>query len=61
VMLTVLLTIVASLPFPPLWPWIPSGAKFLFFLYPPMATPNCPTYGRSNCSRQDGWIMTIPG
>jgi len=26
----------------------------------PMATPNCPTCGRSNCSRQDGWIMTIP-
>jgi putative transposase len=25
---------------------------------PPMATPNCSTYGRSNCSRQDGWIMT---
>ena len=21
---------------------------------PPMATPNCSTYGRSNCSRQDG-------
>jgi hypothetical protein len=20
----------------------------------PMATPNCSTYGRSNCSRQDG-------
>ncbi len=27
--------------------------------YPPMATPNCSTYGRSNCSRQDGRIMTI--
>ncbi|CAN7495148.1 aldehyde dehydrogenase family protein [Variovorax sp. LjRoot130] len=25
----------------------------------PMATPNCSTYGRSNCSRQDGRIMTI--
>ncbi len=25
----------------------------------PMATPNCSTYGRSNCSRQDDWIMTI--
>ena len=26
---------------------------------PPMATPNCSTYGRSNCSRQDGRIMTM--
>ena len=25
----------------------------------PMATPNCSTYGRSNCSRQDGRIMTM--
>lgn len=25
----------------------------------PMATPNCSTYGRSNCSRQDGQIMTV--
>ena len=24
----------------------------------PMATPNCPTYGRSNCPRQDDQIMT---
>ena len=35
------------------WQFIPRLA--------PMATPNCPTYGRSNCSRQDSWIMTIPG
>ena len=27
--------------------------------HPPMATPNCSTYGHSNCSRQDGRIMTI--
>lgn len=27
----------------------------------PMATPNCPTYGRSNCPRQDGVIMTFAG
>jgi hypothetical protein len=26
---------------------------------PPMATPNCSTYGRSNCSRQDGRVGTI--
>lgn len=26
---------------------------------PPMATPNCSTYGRSNCSRQGGRIVTI--
>jgi hypothetical protein len=26
---------------------------------PPMATSNCSTYGRSNCSRQDGRIMTM--
>ena len=26
---------------------------------PPMATPNCSTYGRSNCSRQDGRMVTI--
>jgi type IV secretion system protein VirB1 len=25
----------------------------------PMATPNCSTYGRSNCSRQDGRMVTI--
>ena len=25
----------------------------------PMATANCSTYGRSNCSRQDGRIMTM--
>jgi len=25
--------------------------------WPPMATPNCSTHGRSNCSRQDGAIM----
>ena len=25
----------------------------------PMATPNCSTFGQSNCSRQDGRIMTI--
>lgn len=25
----------------------------------PMATPNCSTYGRSNCSRQDGQMVTI--
>lgn len=30
------------------------------FVISPMATPNCPTCGRSNCSRQDGRIMTIP-
>ncbi|MDI9689930.1 helix-turn-helix domain-containing protein [Burkholderia cenocepacia] len=24
---------------------------------PPMATPNCSTFGQSNCSRQDGVIM----
>ncbi|WP_424895251.1 conjugal transfer protein TraN [Tepidimonas sp. HKU79] len=28
---------------------------------PPMATPNCPTCGRSNCSRQDGRIMRLQG
>ena len=27
----------------------------------PMATPNCSTYGRSNCSRQDGRMVTIRG
>ncbi|WP_424894831.1 hypothetical protein [Tepidimonas sp. HKU79] len=27
----------------------------------PMATPNCPTCGRSNCSRQDGRIMRLQG
>lgn len=26
---------------------------------PPMATPNCSTYGRSNCSRQDERIMRV--
>jgi hypothetical protein len=26
-------------------------------LKPPMATPNCSTYGHPNCSRQDGQIM----
>jgi hypothetical protein len=25
----------------------------------PIATPNCSTYGRSNCSRQDGRMVTI--
>ena len=25
----------------------------------PMATPNCSTNGRSNCSRQDGRMVTI--
>jgi len=25
----------------------------------PMATPNCSTFGRSNCSRQDGRMVTI--
>ena len=30
-------------------------------LLAPMATPNCPTYGRSNCPRQDGRIMTALG
>jgi putative endonuclease len=24
---------------------------------PPMASSNCSTFGQSNCSRQDGWIM----
>lgn len=28
---------------------------------PPMVTPNCPTYGRSNCSRQDSRIMKVRG
>jgi hypothetical protein len=27
--------------------------KHQWFVSPPMATPNCSTYGRSNCSRQD--------
>ncbi|TSE35345.1 hypothetical protein Tfont_02319 [Tepidimonas fonticaldi] len=31
------------------------------FIHPPMATPNCPTCGRSNCSRQDGRIMRLQG
>jgi hypothetical protein len=25
--------------------------------YPPMATPNCSTYGHPNCPRRDGQIM----
>ena len=32
---------------------LPSG------IYPPMATPNCSTYGHPNCSRQDGRMVTI--
>ena len=27
--------------------------------WPPMAIPNCSTYGRSNCSRQDERIMRV--
>ena len=42
---------------------IPKGALCLAYLdpynLPPMATPNCSTYGRSNCSRQDGRMVTI--
>lgn len=29
--------------------------------FAPMATPNCSTYGRSNCSRQDGTDYAISG
>ncbi len=28
-----------------------------FIAWPPMATPNCSTYGHPNCPRQDGQIM----
>ena len=36
-----------------------SGQAIAVVAKAPMATPNCSTYGRSNCSRQDGRIMTI--
>jgi len=37
--------------------WRENGSKAA--VEPPMATPNCSTYGRSNCSRQDHGIVGL--
>jgi hypothetical protein len=37
------------------WTQLREGKRECLWSEAPMATPNCPTCGRSNCSRQDRW------